>query len=92
MGFDFWQSEQNILFGGSNLSHLYFLASSDESLTLATLISVHLIDHSLHHLPWTFLQFLLSVVAEKMLKALFVFTSLCIDAHQERGSQLSMWI
>ena len=22
--FDFWQSKQNILFGGSNFSHLYF--------------------------------------------------------------------
>ena len=71
------------------------LASSVESFTLATSSSVHLIYHSqaqLHHLPWTFLQFLLCVVAQKMLKVFFVLTSLCINAHQERGSQLSTWI
>ena len=27
-----------------------------------------------------------------MLKVFFVLTSLCINAHQERGSQLSTWI
>ena len=78
-------------------SHLYFSSQlcSLESFTLATSISVHLIYHSqaqLHHLPWTFLQFLLCVVAQKMLKAFFVLISLCINAHQERGSQLSTWI
>ena len=44
--------------------------SSVESCTLTTLVSVHLIDHfqaQLHHVPWTFLQFLLCVVAQKML-------------------------
>ena len=42
---------------------------------------------------WTFLQFLLCVLAPpKMLKTLFVLTSLCIHVHQERGSQLSKWI
>ena len=30
--------------------------------------------------------------AQKMLKAFSVLTSLCIQAHQERGSQLSTWI
>ena len=40
----------------------------------------------------TFLQFLLCVVAQKMLKAFFVLRSLCIHIHQERGSQLSTWI
>ena len=67
------------------------LASSVDSCTLTTLISVHLIDHfqaQLHHVPWTFLQFLLCVVAQKMLKALFVLTSICIHAHRERGSHL----
>ena len=47
----------------------------------------------LQQLTWTFLQFLLCVLAPpKMLKTLFVLTSLCIHAHQERGSQLSTWI
>ena len=63
---------------------------------MATLILIHWIDHSqaqLQQLPWTFLQFLLCVLAPpKMLKTLFVLTSLCIHVHQERGSQLSMWI
>ena len=71
------------------------LASSVESFILATSILLHSIDHShaqLHHLPWMFLQFLLCVVAQKMLKAFFVLTSLCIHIHQERGSQLSTWI
>ena len=52
------------------------LASSVESFTLTTLILVHSIDHpwtQLHYLPWTFLQFLLCVVAQKMLKAFFFF-------------------
>ena len=65
------------------------LASSVESCTLT--ISVHLIDHfqaQLHHVPRTFLQFLLCVVAQKMLKALFVLKSICIHAHQARGSHL----
>ena len=30
--------------------------------------------------------------AQKMLKAFSVLTSLCIQEHQERGSQLSTWI
>ena len=71
------------------------LASSVESFTLTTLILVHSIDHpwtQLHYLPWTFLQFLLCVVAQKMLKAFFVLRPLCIHIHQERGSQLSTWI
>ena len=56
------------------------LASSVESFILAT------------SMPWTFLQFLLCVVAQKMLKAFFVLRPLCIHIHQERGSQLSTWI
>ena len=67
------------------------LASSVESCTLTTSILVHSIDHfqaQLHHVPWTFLQFLLCVVAQKMLKVLFVLTSICIHAHQERGPHL----
>ena len=71
------------------------LASSVESLTLTTLILVHSIDRpetQLHYLPWMFLQFLLCVVAQKMLKAFLFFTSHCIHTHQEKGSQLSTWI
>ena len=67
------------------------LASSVESCTLTTSILDHSIDHfqaQLHHVPWTFLQFLLCVVAQKMLKALFVLISICIHAHQERGPHL----
>ena len=89
----------DLIFGKVNktFSHLYFSSQlcSLESFTLATSISVHSIYHSqaqLHHLPWTFLQFLLCVVAQKMLKEFFVLTSLCINAHQESGSQLSTWI
>ena len=51
MRYDFWQSKQNIHFGGSNLNCIS-LASSVESFALATSISVYSIDHSqtqLHH-------------------------------------------
>ena len=79
-------------------SHLYFSSQlcSLESFTLATSISVHSIYHSqaqLHHFLWTFPQFLLCVVAQKMLsKAFFDLTSLCINAHWQWGSQLSKCI
>ena len=72
-------------------------ARSVESFALATLILVHSIDHSvakaqLLHLLWMFVQFLLCAAAQKMLKAFFVSTWLCLQACQERGSQLSTWI
>ena len=89
MRYDFWQSKQNIHFGGSNLNCIS-LASSVESFALATSISVYSIDHSqtqLHHLPWMFPQFLLCVVAQKMLKAFFVLISLCIHADHVPFSQ-----
>ena len=91
MRFGFWQSEQNIPLVDWTSAVCTSLASSVESCTLTTSILVHSIDHfqaQLHHVPWTFLQFLLCVVAQKMLKVLFVLTSICIHAHQERGPHL----
>ena len=52
------------------------LASFVESFALATLISIHWIHHSqaqLHHLPWTFREFLLRVVAPKNAENLLCF-------------------
>ena len=91
MRFDFWQSKQSIPLVDWTSAVCTSLASSVESCTLTTSILVHLIDHFqalLDHVLWTFLQFLLCVVAQKMLKALFVLTSIFIHAHQERGSHL----
>ena len=59
-----WWIELRLLFCTS-------LASSVKSCTLTTSILVHSIDHFqalLHHVLWTFLQFLLCVVAKKCWK------------------------
>ena len=80
MRFDFWQSKQSIAFSGLNFSCLYFSSQLCWKL--------HFNNFDFGSLDWTFLQFLLCVVAQKMLKALFVLTSICIHAHQERGPHL----
>ena len=93
MRFDFWQSKQSIPFGGLNFSCLYFASQlcwklHFNNFDFGSLNKYHHFQAQLHHVPWTFLQFLLCVVAQTMLKALFVLTSICIHVHQERGPHL----
>ena len=75
---DLWQSKQNIPFGRLNFSYLYFCSQLWFWFRLSFIMFLG---------SW-FLQFLLCVVAQKMLKALFVLISICIHAHQERSSHL----
>jgi len=89
--FDFWQSKTFSLVDQTP-AICTSLASSVERFTLATSISVHLIDYSLaqlHHyfLLWTCLGFF--CCCRKNAESLLCFD---IAIHQERDSQLSMWI
>ena len=92
MRFDFWQSKQSIPFGGLNFSCLYF------SSQLCWKLHFNNFDFgSLNN--WSFsgsassCSVDISAVSSlcccpKNAEALFVLTSICIHAHQERGPHL----
>ena len=92
MRFDFWQSKQNILFGGLNFSYLYFSSQLCWGL--------HLNNFDFGSLDWSFsgsassCSMDISAVSsllcctKKCWKPYLFWHIMCIQSHQERGSHL----
>lgn len=90
--FDFSQSEQNILFGGSNCGHLYFSSQLCRTFCFGNFnfrfSQLIILWPSFIICSGRFSSFFFVLLHKKMLKAYFVLTSLCIHIHQEKSAQL----
>ena len=92
MTFDFSQSEQNILFGGSNCGHLYFSSQLCRTFCFGNFnfrfSQLIILWPSFIICSGRFSSFFFVLLHKKMLKTYFVLTSLCIHIHQEKSAQL----